>query len=267
MDYLEDRRKHQRYILRQGVFAGFSPNMGEVVNLSVGGIRYHYLDFGKVVEERSDFIICSEDGCCLESFPCRVVSDNVLANESSLSQIVTRRRRVMFGELTDMQHALLTGFIECHKRPESEEEARPAEALDEQRQAKRFLVNKQTSFVENSKWPGQGMLVDISKGGFAFHYVSKTPWSDGSDEGCMVIGAHDSRLTNVPATVVSDRIIQCGQGTPRIVRRRSLKFGDLDPQQKFLLECFIWINGNTTPVLMTSTQPAGDAAQDPGATP
>lgn len=115
MDNFIERRRHPRYTLRQGVFAGFRPNMGEIVDISAGGVLFHYLEFAKGVEERSDFIICSEDGCCLDCFPCRVISDKVLANESSLSQIVSRQRRVMFEQLTDQQHALLHDFIDHHR--------------------------------------------------------------------------------------------------------------------------------------------------------
>lgn len=115
MNNFVDRRKHKRFSLRQGVFAGFRPKMGEIIDISIGGILFHYLEFGEETDVRSDFVICSEDGCCLDCFPCRIVSDKVLANESSLSQIVTRQRRVMFDRLTDEQQDLLHDFIENHR--------------------------------------------------------------------------------------------------------------------------------------------------------
>lgn len=89
--------------------------MGEIIDISIGGILFHYLEFGEEASEKSDFVICSEDGCCLDSFPCRIVADRVLANESSLSQIVTRQRRVMFDRLTDDQRIQLHDFIENHR--------------------------------------------------------------------------------------------------------------------------------------------------------
>lgn len=117
-----------------------------------------------------------------------------------------------------------------------------AHALDEQRQCKRFRVKEHSSFVLNSGWPDKGTLVDIGKGGFAFHYISETPWPDCSGNGCMVFGDHDSCLNNIPIEVVADQVVSCGEGNTMIVRRRSLKFGALSQQQKFLLDCFIWIN-------------------------
>lgn len=115
MEHSTDRRKHKRYTLRQGVFAGFRPNMGEIVDISIGGVSFHYLEFSKDINEKNDFIICSEDGCCLDCFPCRIVSDKVVASESALSQIVTRQRRVMFHTLTDEQKGLLFDFIDRHR--------------------------------------------------------------------------------------------------------------------------------------------------------
>ena len=115
MEHIIDRREHKRYALRQGVFAGFRPNMGEIIDISIGGALFQYLEFAKGTNEQTDFIICSEDGCCLDSFPCRIVSDRVLASESSLSQIVTRQRRVMFDQLTDEQQGLLYDFIDTHR--------------------------------------------------------------------------------------------------------------------------------------------------------
>ena len=117
-----------------------------------------------------------------------------------------------------------------------------AYVLDEQRKTKRFRIKDLSSFVLNSHWPDKGVLVDISKGGLAFHYTSEFPWPDNAGDGCAIYGQHDSCLANIPAEVVADRIIHCGQGNAMIVRRRSLKFGTLSEQQNFLLDCFIWIN-------------------------
>ena len=115
MEHTIERRKHRRYSLRQGVFAGFRPNIGEIIDISIGGVLFHYLEFSKGANENTDFIICSEDGCRLDKFPCRIVSDKLIANESPLSQITTRQQRIMFDPLTDEQHSLLYDFIDCHQ--------------------------------------------------------------------------------------------------------------------------------------------------------
>lgn len=89
--------------------------MGEIIDISLGGVLFHYLEFVQKGRENDDFLLCSEDGCCLDNLPCRVVSDTVLPSESCLSQIITRQRRVVFHRLTDEQQGLLHDFIDTHR--------------------------------------------------------------------------------------------------------------------------------------------------------
>ncbi|MDD5757960.1 MAG: PilZ domain-containing protein [Desulfobulbaceae bacterium] len=117
-----------------------------------------------------------------------------------------------------------------------------ATSQDDRREFKRFRVKDGSSFVSHSSWPAKGTLIDISKGGFSFLYNAEHPWPENTGEGCLLLGDHASCLENVSTTVVTDQIVQCGQGNTMVVRRRSIKFNQLSQQQKFLLECFIWIN-------------------------
>lgn len=117
-----------------------------------------------------------------------------------------------------------------------------ATTQDDRREFKRFLVKDDSTFVSHSNWPTKGTLIDISKGGFSFHYNAEHPWPEVSDEGCLLWGDHASLLKDVSTTVVADQLIQYSHGNAMIVRRRSIKFNNLSQHQKFLLECFIWIN-------------------------
>ena len=119
---------------------------------------------------------------------------------------------------------------------------RAIDTEEERREFKRFRIKEDSSFVSNSTWPDKGILVDISKGGVAFHYHADSAWPDGFADEYMLFGDHDSCLNHLPMEVVADRIVHYGQSNTLLVRRRSLKFGPLNEQQKFLLECFIWIN-------------------------
>lgn len=123
-----------------------------------------------------------------------------------------------------------------------EEAMKTNSTLDERREFKRFRVKDSSSFVLSLNWPDKGTLVDISRGGFAFHYQAKTPWPDNLGDEYMVFGGHGSCLNRVPIEFVADREVPCGEGNRMMVRRRSVKFGELNQQQKFLLDCFIWIN-------------------------
>ena len=113
---------------------------------------------------------------------------------------------------------------------------------DERRRHKRFKVKKQTSFIVNPDWPDMGELVDISEGGFAFTYVADRKWKVGVEAQAMLFGDHDSCLKDIPMSTVADCVIDAGNGDTLIVRRRSVRFGKLDSRQKFLLDCFLWIN-------------------------
>ncbi len=111
---------------------------------------------------------------------------------------------------------------------------------DEQRQYKRFFVKKNTSFVVNPAWPQMGEMVDISPGGFSVVYKSEEPWPVADGQQHMIFGANDSCLSDMPVAMVADLSLSNSEG---IKRRRCFKFGQITDQQKFLIDCFIWING------------------------
>lgn len=105
-----ERRKHKRYRLKQGTYAGSSPSVGMIVDISLGGVAFNYVKFGDQ-EAESNFVLCGDDDCCIENLPCQVISDKASHGSSSLSPIVTRRRRVSFGNLTEAQTLMLEKFI------------------------------------------------------------------------------------------------------------------------------------------------------------
>jgi hypothetical protein len=115
---------------------------------------------------------------------------------------------------------------------------------DEQREHPRFQVKDKTSFVLNPDWPTMGEVVDISCGGLAFNYLSEDEWPRAEGIGSVIFGNHDSCLTDLPLHVVDDfPVADIAVSPDKKHRRCCLQFGDLTKDQKFLLECFIWING------------------------
>lgn len=118
MNSLIDRRKHTRFHLREGVYAGQYPNIGEIVDISLGGIAYNYMEVANDADNEEaggGFVIRSDDGATIESLPSKVVSDKVVNNGSSFSIIITRQCRMMFDSLTEEQKNELIGFIQTHK--------------------------------------------------------------------------------------------------------------------------------------------------------
>ncbi len=115
--------------------------------------------------------------------------------------------------------------------------------VDEQREYKRFQVKRASSFVMNPQWPSMGELVDISRGGFAFNYMSGDAWPQGDGGANVIFGAHDSCLNDLHVSVVVDFALPGGLDDGKVVcRRRGVKFTELTENQRFVLDCFIWIN-------------------------
>ena len=109
--HTSDRRKNRRYKVKSGTFAGCSPNVGEIINISLGGIAFSYIDFGRSGSTSSNFILCGQDGCCLDNLSYTIISDKVCNDTSALSHIVTKQRRIQFDNLTDDQRDKLQNFI------------------------------------------------------------------------------------------------------------------------------------------------------------
>lgn len=115
-------------------------------------------------------------------------------------------------------------------------------ALDERRRRKRFRMNE-SSFVIIPDWPSLGKVVNMSQGGFAFEYVAGNKWSDELSCEGMLFGANDSCLNNLPFSIIQDFKLPAGQSDSRKLRRRCCaQFGELTPQQQFMVECFMWVN-------------------------
>lgn len=115
-EYSTERRRHERFSLRPGTFAGCSPNVGEIIDISLGGISFNYVEFGgNSSSPSSNFILCGADGCCLDDLSYSVVSDKVCHDSSALSHIVTKLRRVRFNDLTEDQMLMLKDFIDMNR--------------------------------------------------------------------------------------------------------------------------------------------------------
>ncbi len=115
MDIKQDRRKDKRYLLREGSFAGMYPQIGEILNISMGGVAFRYLDIDKSASDTGGFVICGDDGECLTSLKQCVISDVAVKEQSVFSRIITRERRVRFADIDEDQKMYLNSFIENHR--------------------------------------------------------------------------------------------------------------------------------------------------------
>lgn len=85
-----------------------------------------------------------------------------------------------------------------------------------------------------------GQIVDISKGGLAFQYISNENHVNGHVDLEIFSWLHPVMyLKQLPFTVVYDRKVQRGHRKSPAVRRCGLKFGALSEDQTTRLDAFI----------------------------
>jgi len=111
-----EQRKHKRYLVKDRAFAVLGPDalkLCHMIDISKGGLSFRYfIDSEELAEELFDLGILYGDDFYVEKIPARVVSDNVIENNSYFSSIIMKRRGIQFGDLTRRQEEQLEYFIE-----------------------------------------------------------------------------------------------------------------------------------------------------------
>ncbi len=109
----------------------------------------------------------------------------------------------------------------------------------ERRKHKRFDAYSGV-FAVNSHF---GLIVNISLGGLAFRYVDKGEWGDAEIDSGALFGEDDLWINDIPIKNISECVANDGVACKSTtVKRRSVQFGELTPDQQKLLESFIWVN-------------------------
>lgn len=109
----------------------------------------------------------------------------------------------------------------------------------ERRQYTRFQTKGGTVIALNANF---GELIDISFGGLSFRYLGQDEWPKDVAEG-MFFGDDDSFWSSVPLKTVSDDALDHEEHVAlKKVRRHSMEFGELTPQQMHQLMDFIQQN-------------------------
>jgi hypothetical protein len=110
---VKERRRHQRFAATDSILAVHSSNFGQVVNVSMGGLRLKYLLHRNDSFQNSFEIgLLSHDGLrYIDRLPCKVVS----ARDSPLSQatldLFVLEVGVVFTHLSPRQTRQLHDFI------------------------------------------------------------------------------------------------------------------------------------------------------------
>ncbi len=89
--------------------------IGEITDISMGGVAFQYIQKEKRLEDFETLdILLAEDDFYLQDLRIRVVSDVPVAGDLGLGPFTTRRMGVQFRDLTPEQETALSHFISSY---------------------------------------------------------------------------------------------------------------------------------------------------------
>jgi hypothetical protein len=112
-----DHRKHKRFQVPQGVFVGFGPHVnkvGQMVDLSLGGLAFRYIGTGESQDGSHLDIFMTDNDFYLGLIPFKTVSDFEIVQTTPSSPMTMRRSGVRFRKLSSEQRSELEYFLQHH---------------------------------------------------------------------------------------------------------------------------------------------------------
>jgi hypothetical protein len=110
-----ERRKYKRFQVQEGVYALLKNNsskLGQIKNISRGGLAFSYIVDGEQIHEAFKVdIFISNIGYCLKDIPSRKISDLHLDNRLPFSTFSIRQARIQFNELNHSQLSQLDNLM------------------------------------------------------------------------------------------------------------------------------------------------------------
>ena len=111
-----EKRKHNRFRSQDLAYAAFKSHtlkIGQIVDISMGGLAIHYIADGDPINESRELeIYLASNSFHMKEVPFNTISDFELTSEFPFSSIIMRRRVVQFGELTQFQVSQLRYLIQ-----------------------------------------------------------------------------------------------------------------------------------------------------------
>ena len=118
-----ERRKHKRFQSKEGAYAVLSgpvSKMGQILDISRGGIAFRYIDIGDRPRETCVLDIFREDNVFrLENIGFKIISDLDASKDFPFSTIPMRRCGGELTRLSDKQIYDLEYLIETYTEPEA----------------------------------------------------------------------------------------------------------------------------------------------------
>ena len=109
-----ERRRYKRYPVRDGILVSTASRIGEMLDISMGGLSFRQVDREELAADYESAILFGEDELFLEDIPLQVLGDYTEGPTAGYRQI--RRIGARFGELGREQKELLRDFIQVHSR-------------------------------------------------------------------------------------------------------------------------------------------------------
>jgi hypothetical protein len=115
MEERVERRIHKRFQVPIGVFVAFGPDhssLGEIIDISMGGLSFRYLATEDPLIRSSTLdIFLTDRDFCLNDVPFETVSD-FGTHQIPFVPVTMRRRGVQFGEMKNNQASGIEYFIQ-----------------------------------------------------------------------------------------------------------------------------------------------------------
>ena len=122
MEKLSEQRTQKRFQVQEGVFVLIKNDysiLGQIKNISRGGLAFTYIANGEKVHELFDVdIFLRGYGYYLKNVTSKKVADFHVKNKLPFSSFIIRQIGVQFGELTNSQLSQLDNFIQKYTKGE-----------------------------------------------------------------------------------------------------------------------------------------------------
>lgn len=110
----KEQRKHQRFFSKDGAYAATSGNVGQIINISMGGLAFSYVNLNDRPNVPGEMDIIIDGNSFLKNLPFKIIAENTVENKFSASPIQVKRCHVQFGEFNANQRRQLELFIQQH---------------------------------------------------------------------------------------------------------------------------------------------------------
>jgi hypothetical protein len=113
----DEHRKHKRFQVPGAAFVGFGPHankVGQIVDVSMGGLAYRYVGSEDSSEGSHLDIFVTDHDFYMGAIPFKTVCDLQIVDRVSASPMTMRRCGVQFRKLSRKQNSQLEHFIQHH---------------------------------------------------------------------------------------------------------------------------------------------------------